>query len=88
MKYAINTGKRRNVSGRKKCSTEGTMPNFKGVQFLYGMLGVVSTLLAAVGLTGFTLSMVSWDIESAIMCAIIFAFFAFLAGVFGYLMEG
>jgi len=63
------------------------MPKLKGVQFLYGILGVVSTLLAAVGFIGFAFSVGAWDIESAVVCGVVFAFFAFLAGVFGYLME-
>ncbi len=63
------------------------MPNLKGVQFLYGVLGVISTLFAAIGFVGFAVGLSMWDIESAMVCGVIFSFFAFFAFLFGRLME-
>jgi hypothetical protein len=63
------------------------MPTFKGVQFLYGALAVIGTLFAAVGFMGFVISLCTWDVTTAGVCALFGAFFAFFASVMGLLME-
>ena len=63
------------------------MPELKGVQFLYGFIGILSTLLASISFIGFFLSLCIWDIDSALGTGIIFGFFFFLAFVMGHLME-
>jgi len=63
------------------------MPKFSGLQFLYGTLAIISTVLASVAFVGFFFSVCMWDIESAFGTGILFGFFSFLAGVMGRLME-
>jgi len=63
------------------------MPKLKGIQFLYGVLGILGTLFAAIGFIGFFVSLSTWDIDSAAACGLFFAFFWFFACVMGHLME-
>jgi hypothetical protein len=64
-----------------------TMPNLKCLQFLYGMIGVVSTLVAAASGIGLLFSISIWDIESSMVCGLFFGFFTFLACLMARLME-
>jgi len=57
------------------------------VNLFFGMLGVIGSLLAAVGFVGFLVSVSTWDIDSAAACGLFFAFFAFFTCVMGRLME-
>jgi hypothetical protein len=67
--------------------TVAIVPKLKGIQFLWGMLGIISTLFCAIGFIGFFVSLSSWDIDSAAACGLFFSFFAFFACVMGRLME-
>lgn len=57
------------------------------MNLLYGVIGILGTLFAAIAFLGFLVSCYNWDIESAIVCGVVFAFFAFLSGLMGHLME-
>jgi hypothetical protein len=63
------------------------MPTFKGLQFLYGMIGVISTMVAAASGIGLLFSVSIWDIESSMVCGVFFGFFTFLACLMARLME-
>jgi hypothetical protein len=57
------------------------------MKFLYEVIAIVSTMIAAASGIGLLFSVSIWDIESSMVCGLFFGFFTFLACLMGRLME-